>query len=306
MPSRLAVVSILFFWLITSGVVLYRELRPRYFADSPPEVAIDLSDEATPTLPVQWDIFQGDKKVGSLTTRMTHVPSDDTFRFISNCVNLKFDFQAQGQTLSVGVPSAEIIVRVTRDGRLREQSMVGRMEVKLLDSVLAINAEMKGRVDGETMIRHCRLKCPPFISVDRQLDPIAVPDGQVLNPLMPVNRLKHVYPGRQWSIRAIDPLFDSLRLVLTEGIQEGVKFEQKSALLGGELSSKSPLLLARVLDEQEVIDRPAAVGGPVPCYVIEYRSEEAKAWTWVAVSDGRVMRQKAIQSGIEMRFERRD
>jgi hypothetical protein len=67
----------------------------------------------------------------------------------------------------------------------------------------------------------------------------------------------------------------------------------------------APELLAEVLREPVTLDRP---GGPVACWVIEYRSEDPPilARTYVARDDGRVLRQEASSGGDRLRFERQD
>jgi len=298
MPSRFVVAAILLFWLGTTSIVAYRELRPRYFADVPATVSIELSDEATPALPVQWNIYRGSQIIGTLTTRMAHVPEDDSFKFISKYSNLKLDF---GSGISFEIPTAETVVRVTRDGQLREQNMNGKLEVKLAALTLAqASTTVTGTVQGKQLIGHCVLKSS-IANIDRALEPVPVPEGQVLNPLMPVNRLKDVSPGKKWTIRLIDPLNDSLKLLMME-----LAKNQKSALLPTQTGAESPELVAEVLSEAVLVDRAANLGGPVKCWVIEYRSEQAMARTFVSVTDGRVIRQEARRDDEMLRFERRD
>jgi hypothetical protein len=299
MPSRLTVALILAFWLGTTCFVVYREVRPRYFADRPATVAIELSDEATPSLPTQWTVYRGSAAIGTLTTRMAHVPEDDTFKFITRYQNLAFDFGTARVTIHV--PHAETTIRVTRDGQFREQSMTGRLEAKIAGLTLAdASATIVGRLENGELVGTCEIRSP-FANIDKPLHPVPVPAGQVLNPLMPVNRLKDVYPGKRWTLQKIDPLRDSINILVAELLKS-----QKSALLPTGTQEESSVLIAEVLSDPQVIDRPVNQGGPVRCWVIEYRGERTQARTWVSIADGRVMRQQAIGFDEELRFERRD
>jgi hypothetical protein len=122
-PSRLGVAVILLFWLAVTAYVVRREVIPRYFADTPPRIDFVLVDELS-TTPATWSVYRDDKKVGSMTSRIEHVPADDTFRFTTRYHGLKFDVLK----VTLGVPAAETVVRVSRDGRLREQTMTGQFD----------------------------------------------------------------------------------------------------------------------------------------------------------------------------------
>jgi hypothetical protein len=294
MPSRLGVGLILLFWAATLGYVGYRDVWPRLFADAPPPVAIDLVDEATPQLPVKWGVYRGDQKVGALATKTEYVPADDTFRFTSTYTNLKLD--TLGVTFSV--PKLVTAVRVDRDGRLREQHMDGELKAALGPvDVGGAAAKVDARVEAGQLVGRVKLTGLGE-PVDHPLEPVPVPDGQVLNPLMPVNRLRDVRPGQRWTIRAVDPLRDSLTVMLRE-------VAKKSHVAAGSLPQReSRELIAEVRSAAEELDRK---GYPkVWCWVIEYRGEEVQARTWVSRDDGRVLRQEATGFGEQLRFDRED
>ena len=297
MPSRFGTLAIIAFWLITTTIVVRRDVWPRYFGDAPPAVAIDIADEATQTAPTQWVITRAGKPVGNLTARMHYDATDDTFEFTNNYTTLQLEL-SRGMTLEV--PRLTTTVRVSRGGALREQSMAGEMAVALGGVELGrAKAEIRGQVDQGELRSHCTIFAPPNSPqpvVDRDLDPVPAPGGQVLNPLMPLNRLRGVRPGRRWVVQAVDPLAEAGVLLVRE-------LGKDSALVRAIPVPKAQELFAAVDDDPQLLERDK--GEPVPCWVIRYRrGSDGEARTWVAVSDGRVMRQEAVTSGDSIRFDR--
>lgn len=303
MPSRLGIGLIAAFWFATTGYVVYRDVVPRYFANAPPTVLIDLVDEATSVAAVRWAITRAGQPVGTLTTKTDYSPADDTFRFVNKYSSLRFDAgAANGLPVSLEVSDLITTTRVNRVGALREQTMEGELVVKLGPLELGdATANVSGVVVNGLLVGRCVVLYPasaPTPALDRELDPVPVPAGQVLNPMMPVHRLRGVQPGRRWVIREVNPLNDAIVSLLRE------------------MSKGSPLI-ARAIPDQEVRELFAEVGNspevvtrpglePVTCWVIVYRTDEVQARTWVGTADGRVVRQEAVVSGEAWRFDRQD
>jgi len=293
MPSRRVIALILAFWLATTAYVAYRDVWPLLFASGPPPVAIDLADEAAQTVPVRWQLYRGDQKIGRLVTQIKYLEADDTFRFTSEYKQLKVVYG----DIEVHVPELTSAIRVTRDGDLREQSTQGKLEL-VWQGLSVATAELKlaGTVTGGQLVARFDGSysfgglAPQ--SLGRTLDPVPVPQGQPLNPLQPVNRIVGVRPGRRWIVNESDPLKEAVATVLAEVAGKyGLKPpEEKRAALIGE-----------VLSEPQDLDWH---GESVACWVIEYRREEVVARTWVRVSDGKVLRQEAFQKGEQLTIER--
>ena len=302
MPSRLGLLAVLVSWAAVTGHVFYHDVWPRYFADAPPGLQIDLADEATQQAPTKWTIYRGGKKIGTLTTRMEYLAADDTFRFVNNYGRLTLDAGKSDSVLSVEAPRLVTTIRVTRTGELREQSMSGELRVFLGPVEIGhAAAEVEGRVVNGVLLGRCRVRYPvtaPQPTIDRELDPVPVPAGQVLNPMMPLNRLRDITPGRRWVIREVDPLKDALA-VLGQELAKGAKLT-----IALPQSASGAELIAEVQSGTE--DYPLRVGQPVPCRVIVYRGERVSARTWVSAADGRVMRQEATAGDETLRFDRDD
>ena len=300
MPSRPAVLGILLFWLLTTGFVVRRDVFPRLFADAPPPLLIDLADEATQQAPTFWTVTRGGQKVGRLSTRMTYDAQADTFRFASTYSDLKIDFDAgKLLQLAVQVPALEATTTVGRAGDLRAQTVHAKLAAKLGGvKVMEATADVTGRVESGRLVGACKL-VSPVGAVDEPLEPTPVPAGQVLNPLLPVNRLQDVRPGRRWLIREVDPLRDAVETLVRQ-------VAKQSDVAAGLLPSRAERreLVAEVLAAPEDIPRPT--GPAVSCWVIEYRGDELTARTWVSRFDGRVLRQQARIGDEVVRFERED
>ena len=120
------VALIVAFWLLTTAFVAYRDLWPVLFASGPPPVAIDLADEAAQTAPVHWTItFGGQTKAGRLITQMKYQEADDTFAFTNTYSELRYESAG----IVVSVPKLTNVIRVTREGDLREQTVDGQLEL---------------------------------------------------------------------------------------------------------------------------------------------------------------------------------
>ena len=303
MPSRPVVALIALFWLGTAALFLSREVLPKYLASAPPPYQIDLVDEATQQAPTRWLITPERRgSSGSLSTRMEYLAADDGFRFVNTYSQLQLDTGLQG--LVIDVPSLDTAVTVTRAGQLRAQRMQGELAVKAGPVELArAKAELDGAVAGGVLRSHLTIHYPVNAKspvIDRDLDPVAVESGQVLNPLMPVNRLRDVRPGQTWVVRESNPLGEAVSALMREFVKD-----KGSKLLDGVMGASGPReFLAEVARDPEWVERPKAE--QVRCRRIDYRSERGAARTWVSVEDGRVMRQEATLGDIVVRFERQD
>jgi hypothetical protein len=289
MPSRRAVALILAFWVATSAYVAYRDLWPVLFASGPPPVAIDLADEAAQAVPVRWTIrVSGQKKPGKLVTQMKYVEADDTFTFTNRYSDLRYEMSGA----SVVVPELTTVVRVTRGGDLREQSVNGKLEVYLGELKIGeATAKVAGTVTGGQLVATCDVRST-LGNLNKTLDPVPVPKGQPLNPLMPVNRIGDVKPGRRWVVHESNPLEDAVGALMREKASEfGLKLPEK----------KREPLIGEVLSQTQTLDWN---GESVACWVIEYRREEVVARTWVRESDGKVLRQEAYGKGERLTIER--
>jgi hypothetical protein len=283
MPSLHVRALIVAFWLLTTAFVAYRDLWPVLFASGPPPLAIDLADEAAQTAPVRWTIhFSGQSKPGRLITQMKYQESDDTFAFTNTYSELRYESAG----VAVSVPKLTNVIRVTREGDLREQTVDGRLEF-FFRALPVGNAEARivgTVVDGQLIAKVEANYTIASLSpqrLSRTLEPIPVPRGQPLNPLQPVNRIADLRPGRRWVVRESDPLKEIIG-VLAGDFGFRLPDEKRDPLIGEVLSSR-----------QEMDWN----GEAVLCWVIEYRRDEPVARTWVRASDGKVLKQEAFQKG---------
>ncbi len=301
MPSRLAAVAIVLLWLAVTGYLGYTRVLPWLTASAAPAVTVSATDEAG-RQKVRWVVLfksgkGGFEKAGTLTTEMT-ADDTDTFTFVAKYTDLRFEIGP----FPVRVPTATTEVTTDRAGQLRRQSVSGSAVFKGFGAEVSgsaavtsrvVGGELRGRVEGR--IPELNLTLEPM-----DLPSVPVPSGQVLNPLLPVNRLSGVEPGKRWTIRQVDPLGDSLKQLL-QALAKRHGFG--AALPGG--GDRGEELLAEVLADIESL--PARRNeDAIPCRVIEYRGKDNKvaARTWVSAADGRVMRQEATADGNSLRLNR--
>jgi hypothetical protein len=289
MPSRPAVAAIFLFWLATTAYAAYRDLWPRLFPSGPPPVAMDLQDEATQFAEVRWAVTRGGKTIGRLTTSVKHIDADDTVLFTQTYTNVEVEvgparFQAS---------RLRTATRVTRAGRLREQTMDGDLKATARNLVITAAATVTGRVENGQFLGHCDIHSS-LGDLSRPLDPVPVPDGQVLNPLAVPNRLTGLRPGQTWHVTEVNPLADAARLLLKEEARKyGLPVQE----------AKRETVVAEVLSNPQ---RLPWKGEDVDCWVVEYRTDRATARTWVRRSDGKVLRQEAYGMGERLALEREE
>jgi hypothetical protein len=292
MPSRRAAAFILAFWLAVTGYVAYRDLWPVLFASGPPPVAIDLADEASQNVPIHWVVNWNGKPVGKLVTQMRYVEADDTFRFTTTYRQLRLEMSG----VTVVVPEFTSAVRVTRDGDLREQSADGKLELELHGTKVGdLTAKLAGTVTGGQLVATVDASLDAGGGLfrrrlSRTLDPVPVRQGQPLNPLLPVNRLRGVTPGRpRWVVEENDPFKEVVRLVKRE-LNLPLPDEHNGPLIGDVLSASQDLQWHNE---------------SVACWVIEYRrDDEVQVRTWLRTSDGKVLKQEAFAKGDTMTIVR--
>jgi len=296
MPPRPAVVLIVAFWAATLGVAFYRDVWPHLSASGPPPIAVDLSDEASQLVPVRWAVLRGDRPVGKLTTRMVYVDADDTFCFLHHYSQVEFDFSGA----RVLIPDLTTTTRVTRAGHLREQTMTGKLVLQWRRGaeyvpLAEVAAKAEGRVENGVFVGRSEI-ASPLLNVSRAFDPVPVPGGQVLNPLQPLNRVAGVRPGQRWVVHEIDPLREAVATLFREEAGKhgfGLPDAPREAAIAEVRSSPEVLTWGKARAEAS-------------CWVIDYRTGEARARTWVRVSDGRVLRQEAFGLGERVALERED
>jgi len=292
MPTKLGVLAILVFWLVVIAHMVDREVLPRYAHDMP-SVQIDVADEATRSVPGRWGVFRDGIRLGTLTTTLEPIDADGTFAFHSYYHDLAFS--TGGVNLSVKTMTLSTIVH--RDGRLAGQSMSARLGLDYqglrVNGTVNVNATV---VDGVLQGR-C-VMTSSVLDLDEPLPPRSVPLGPVLHSLQPMNRLKNVRPGQRWVVREVNPLGESMAIL---GRQIVAKFGSKVLNFGGD--SEAAEYLAEVQPDPVVWTRRAE---SILCWRIDYRGKESTAQTWVAVNDGKVLRQEAKSFGETLRLERED
>ncbi len=286
MPSRCVTALIVAFWGAALGVAFYTDLWPRISASGAPPIAVDLSDEATQYVPVRWRVVRGDKEIGRLTTRLAYQDSDDTFQFSSEYKDLRIDVGA----MQLSFPEVSMSTRVTRSGALREQTLSGKL--RLAD--FRGEAHVHGRVDNGVFTGRCEIDSD-LLKLKNDLRPVAVKDSPALNPLQPVNRIVDIHPGRRWLVHEIDPMGEALAALFKEKIGQGFSLPERE---------KEPLLAEVGRDTESLIWGRAKE--EAACWVIAYTRGEASAWTWVRVSDGKVLRQEASLAGDRIALEREE
>jgi len=301
MPPRLVVLLIVAGWAATMSWLLYREWWQWHAAEGAPPFLIDLVDEAAPQA-AAWHILRDDKEIATARTSM-EPQKDDSFALTTEINKLDLDFDTPlplgpFSKIKLSLGKLRNVLRVNRDGELLRLYTDVEIDLgRLLQARFEIHGVPR---DGRLELR--AVTELPTGKAEHQLPSVEFPSRNVLNPLLPLNRIKGLTPGRRWRITAVDPIADALAASIRQ-MSAQLAQEAKGA---GSLLEHLPVggpreLLAEVLPQTQ----PLTWQGQVhDCWVIEYRSKEVAARTWVRASDGLVMRQETIGMGERLTLQR--
>ena len=284
MPPRHIILTILAFWVATTGWLFYRDLWPRFLPDEPPPFTIELADEVSEQK-IYWKLLEnGEDKGGYAFSWVHYRPDDDTFDVSSE---FKLFSKGKGTGADRQTDPDQIIestYRVTREGELRRIYAHVHTEVWILTTKVKVEAQITGQVDGALLRPHLHVSST-IGAIDQDLKPVPVSHrGTVLNSLQPLNRIQGLRPGQRWTVPLIDPLEDVM-----------------SAFRGG--SAAVRFLDAEVLPQPELLTWGSRKRTDA-CLVIAYRGEDRQARTWVRARDGLVLRQEATHHGATLALYR--
>jgi len=261
-----------------TGWVLYKDIWPRWQADSPPPFVIDLADEAQPALVhTEWKIFvNGQDQVFHLETWVRFLPKEDSFELNSE---LWPRIDADGKTAKLAQFGMYNKLVVSREGELRS------FNVRVTEPLPPHNDndlfKIIGNVKGDSLFTRIVFT---NTGLEKPFDPVPIKNrSSVLNPLQPLNRLTNLRPGQKWRMPLVDP------------------FGQAFSLLVPLSSGYVRYLDAEVLPEVEPL---AWKNRDVPCLVVEYQGDEATGKTWVREADGLVLRQELTVDGKSLILQR--
>lgn len=292
MPSRTTIAVIVLFWLGAASWYVWREVVPYWGLEGIPPYHIDLTDEVGGSS-IDWQVFFEGEPVGKATTRVSRrewrqfeISSAQTFpKFMLQDPQL----QKEGIELRLKKLSSEYVV--TREGELLEVSILVVLHLKVPpDNILFFLfpsgdtlLEVKGVVEEGI------LKPNLFLNGQEVKIPGAPalrlpPNGRVLNPMMPFNRIPGLNDGQAWREPMLNPLGDM------------------AGWLGKNVAAKE--VFATVSLEPLTWN-----GDETSCYLIEYhekplREGNLKAKIWVRARDGLVLRQEAYEAGKKMTLVR--
>src|SRR5262249_47094256 len=212
MPSRTLSLVIILFWLATTGWLCYLEFWPRFQPGDSLDL-IDLEDEARVPAPIQWLVFKDNRQIGTARSQVRLHKSDGTYE-------MEVEYRLEKPLIPM-VPIERMVSsqRVTATGALREA------KAKVKASVLGLPVEVTAGGGGGGGGLRPPLQIQPFKGpLPFQPKALRVSENEsVLNPMLPVNRLRHLYEGRTWGMPLANPLVNAVPEVLRdEGAWQGV------------------------------------------------------------------------------------
>jgi hypothetical protein len=284
MPPRWLSLTILAFWLGTTGWLVWRDLWPRWRTGEPPPYHIDLVEEVhrDPNSNIHlWAVLEDDRETMQAKSWVEHHSEDDTF-------TLHLDLKPRPtfrQPPAGPVPRMRIVsslLRVTREGSLRELGV--RVAVNgtfpFFPEPIHGTLLLAGAVRGERFFPRYQVEQSGLTLLEGNLSAVEVSyHGSVLVPQHPVNKIQGLRPGQSWRMPVVDPFAAAF------GFADAVRHVN-----------------ARVLPEPRPLQWRDKQ--PKTCLVIEYEGEDEKATTWVEVGSGLVQRQEAAFGGNRLVLQR--
>lgn len=285
MPPRWLSVSIILFWLGTTGWLFYQDVWPLLLPGQAPPFTIDLEDEVqTRQAHIHWSVLYNDRPYLRAETWVEPDPADDTFALKATLRPLApaakgRDIDAEPFGGLVRLLRSTSTYRIARNGDLRSLSVEFTVEAHAGGLVAAGDGVLDGEVKDGKFHSRLRLSSPvlPGGTVEKELDPVPVSaHGSVLSPLHPVNRIAGLRPGQTWRLPLVDPIKDAV-----------------TALVAGQPGTEI-VLTARVLSQTQTL---TWNNEPTECLIIEYQGDDVSARTWVQVGTGLVLRQDSERDG---------
>ena len=264
MPSRLGVLAIVFFWMVSTGWLIMREILPLFRTGEPPAFFIDVTDEVGGTT-ISWRILHKGAKVGAGFSQVRPRP-DRTFELTTD---LHFE---TFKILIFEVKRISGRYRVTPKGHLLEVATT----VKLGGANDDLKAEVKGKVENGVLTPHIYINgVKPDLAMLNPSPINVAGHGNVLNTMHLLNKIPGLKEGQWWKVPLLDPL---------------------GAIMPGK-NLTIPMLVAEVATAEL-----AWQGQQVACFRIDYSEpgKRATAHTWVRRSDGLVLQQEGKHRDMEL------
>ena len=294
MPPRLVVAAVLVGWLAAVGWLAWERWLPWLGPGDPPAFVVELADEVAPEQ-ANWTLLRGGQKVGAAETRMA--PRKDG----------RFDLTIRMREFDVTYGPAEVKVplfratrTVSRDGSLVALDLQATLHVRSGGSEEQVDVTAKGQPSGGEFRGTGRFDVVKSAG-DEPLRTIPLTTRNVFFPFQPVHKMPPLRPGQTWRVSQVDPLSD----VVDRAVRKVAP-----RILANPFQAAAPLptyrppaeLLAQVQADTEDVE--SRRGEARRCWVIAYRADEVVARTWVAVEDGRVLRQEATGLGEPVTLQR--
>jgi hypothetical protein len=283
MPPRWLSLTIITFWLGTTGWLAWRDLWPRWRPGEPPPYTIDLVEEVNRASKQKtlWAVVENDRDTMQAQSWVEHHAEDDTF-----ALHVKYlprpTFRAAPGHVVPRMRLVSSLLRVTRDGRLRELEVWASITGDFGPLPLNSNLLLAGEVRGERFFPRYQVEQSGLTLLEGKLAAVEVSyHGSVLVPQHPVNKIQGLRPGQSWRMPVVDPFAAAF------GFADAVRHVN-----------------ARVRPQPETLrwkERP-----PKTCLVIDYEGEDETAATWVEVGSGLVQRQEAAFGGSRLVLQRDD
>lgn len=275
MPPRHWIALIILFWLGTTGWMITREILPYYNSGEPPAFQLDLEEEVSAKT-TNWQIYEevdGKKaRIGMAVTSTKRV--GDLYR-----LDVNFLF-TNWQVLILKVRKCQCEYRITESGDLRGVNA----NIELGEAPFGISVEMRGTVEKSMLACSISANSP---ALDKKfvfdLDPVPLSEnGNVVNTMHPMNRIRGLFEGRSWKI----PTFEPLELAFSSW--DKMKLPIPISSITGSMRPKP--MIATVVADHLVVK-----GVDVACWRIDFAetNNPPKAHIWVRQSDGLVLQQES-------------
>jgi hypothetical protein len=291
MLPRSWMVVIVVFWLLVCGLLVRRDLWPRFAADEPSPYAIAMVDEPRvgltgrqnpQTADTLWTVYRNkiDPKsdAGRVFTRFHYDVSTRTLIYHSGEFTVKDDV-----SFTPPVKMEDLDCRLEWNGRLRGVSV--KIQTRNPDTELAeLSVRLEASVKAGRLVPRWELRDPLKNDGTVELSPRdgppaeLSPGGNLFIPVQPPNRMLNLRAGQSWRVPCLD-------LIAATGPNPRLELRQ---------------LQATVREDTLRWKRQ-----PVPCLVVEYAGDDALApRTWVRKSDLLVLLQEFNYNGDRLLIHR--
>jgi hypothetical protein len=223
--SRWYIIAVALFWMAAMGWLFQQKLLPPLLVGDPPSYRTILNENRADNLPIQWDVFLNDRRLGSATTRTQR--QKENVSEIHSTVDLQelplreiapAVFTLISKLLGEGSGSSDSKVSIHAESTLQVDplghpaSFRSTIKLRPSDDLISSRSPLAGMnltlsMRGQVVADQMEIKVK-FGDFERQTEIYLPADALIGDVLSPPNFLPELRVGQTWTVPIYSPFRD--------------------------------------------------------------------------------------------------